>query len=96
METIKEKLIHAANELAKNNFNYPDYDPSYPIDNTRDALMFLVWDSIPNHIDIESEDIYDLLSDVEDHHVSNCCAAPIIENTDICKDCREHCATVII
>ncbi len=24
--------------------------------------------------------------------VSNCCGAPIIENTDICSQCGEHCS----
>jgi hypothetical protein len=23
--------------------------------------------------------------------VSNCCGAEIIENTDLCSDCKEHC-----
>lgn len=22
---------------------------------------------------------------------SNCCTAPVYENTDICSDCKEHC-----
>jgi hypothetical protein len=24
--------------------------------------------------------------------VSNCCGAEIIENTDLCSDCKEHCS----
>ena len=24
---------------------------------------------------------------------SNCCGAPIIENTDVCSQCKEHCET---
>ncbi len=27
----------------------------------------------------------------EDWKLSNCCAAPIIENTDVCSECKEHC-----
>ncbi len=27
-------------------------------------------------------------------NVSNCCKAPIIENTDLCSDCKEHCVAV--
>ena len=26
--------------------------------------------------------------------VSNCCGASIIENTDLCSDCKEHCEVV--
>ena len=26
--------------------------------------------------------------------VSNCCGESIIENTDICSDCKEHCDAV--
>ena len=26
--------------------------------------------------------------------VSNCCGESIIENTDICSDCKEHCEAV--
>ena len=26
--------------------------------------------------------------------VSNCCGASIIENTDLCSDCKEHCEIV--
>lgn len=25
---------------------------------------------------------------------SNCCNAPIIENTDLCSQCKEHCEAV--
>ena len=25
--------------------------------------------------------------------LSNCCNAPIMENTDICSQCKEHCET---
>lgn len=23
--------------------------------------------------------------------ISNCCGATVIENTDLCSDCKEHC-----
>ena len=26
--------------------------------------------------------------------VSNCCNAPIIEETDLCSDCKEHCKKI--
>ena len=26
--------------------------------------------------------------------VSNCCGATVIENTDICSDCTEHCTPI--
>lgn len=26
--------------------------------------------------------------------VSNCCSAPVMENVEICMDCKEHCDTV--
>ncbi len=28
--------------------------------------------------------------------VSSCCGVPIIENTDLCSDCQEHCSEVEI
>ena len=27
------------------------------------------------------------------NQLSNCCNAPIIENTDLCSKCKEHCET---
>ena len=27
-------------------------------------------------------------------HLSNCCCAPIYEDSDICSECKEHCATM--
>ena len=27
--------------------------------------------------------------------LSNCCNAPIIENTDLCSDCKEHCEPIL-
>jgi len=26
--------------------------------------------------------------------VSNCCGATILENTDVCSDCKEHCSEI--
>jgi hypothetical protein len=31
------------------------------------------------------------LGEEDEEPVSNCCGAPIIENTDMCSDCKEHC-----
>ena len=28
--------------------------------------------------------------------ISNCCGASLIENTDLCSNCREHCEEVEI
>lgn len=25
------------------------------------------------------------------NHLSNCCSSPIIEHTDLCSKCKEHC-----
>ena len=32
------------------------------------------------------------LTTLDDEPVSNCCGAPIYENTDICTECKEHCS----
>ncbi len=26
--------------------------------------------------------------------ISNCCSAPVYEDTDICMECKEHCAVI--
>ena len=33
----------------------------------------------------------DALEEEESEEVSDCCGADIIENTDLCSDCKEHC-----
>lgn len=30
----------------------------------------------------------------QDEGLSNCCHAPIVEETDICSDCNEHCERI--
>jgi hypothetical protein len=34
---------------------------------------------------------YDPTDFVEPDLISNCCGAPVYEETDICTDCGEHC-----
>ena len=42
-----------------------------------------------------SEEMIDALQKYMDEvKVSNCCGASIIENTDLCSDCKEHCEVV--
>ena len=53
----------------------------------------MIGNSLPNY------DQYKLASPFEDEEeepiiVSNCCAVYIFEDTDICSNCREHCAPI--
>ena len=34
------------------------------------------------------------MHDEDSDTVSNCCSAPIYEDTDICSDCKEHCDSI--
>lgn len=51
-------------------------------------------------IDLTGEDPVDVLGpDWMNEAIelgSNCCGADIIENTDYCKACKEHCGTMIL
>ena len=31
--------------------------------------------------------------EIEEEPLSNCCCATLVENTDLCSECKEHCGT---
>ena len=41
--------------------------------------------------DIEAEENAKESLECEDWKLSNCCAAPIYDDTDVCSACKEHC-----
>ena len=44
--------------------------------------------------DKQTNKYLDSLEEAEEDQLSNCCYAPMCENSDICCECKEHCVTV--
>jgi hypothetical protein len=59
---MKDKLIALAHSICKTNFmDYPDYDEDIEL-TLSDALTILVMENVPNDVDIDSAEVYDLIS----------------------------------
>lgn len=59
---MEQKLIALAHEICRTSFmDYPDYDPDIEL-SLADAITILVMENVPNDLDIESSQVYDLIN----------------------------------
>ena len=70
---MKEQIIALAHQVCKASWmDYPDYDPEIEL-SLADALTILVMENVPNDSDIESDKLYDFISNLtkKDLELSN-------------------------
>lgn len=61
---MKAQIIALAHEICRTSFmDYPDYDPDIEL-SLADALTVLVLENVPNDSDIESDKLYDFISNL--------------------------------
>lgn len=62
---------------------------------TKNELVYEKAQGVVNGF-IQAIEIVEKAINIDLEEVSNCCGAPMYEDSDICMDCKEHCGTTRI